>query len=187
MEETSKMSTLEFLSWSVLVAGLMFYADVWWTQENQSKQQHVVAKHAVTKQISHTKEDKAILCGAWDKCMKLAEVIVYEARSEPVEGKRLVAQVVLNRIEHPRWPDTLEEVVHQPSQFSYVQDMHKQRTPRKEDWTNAKVVAYNVLHGLVEDKSDGAVFYHQKSIKPFWAKHVQLTAQVENHVFYKLK
>lgn len=180
--EKGQMSSVEFWSWSVLVAGLMFYADVWWTQANQPNQQHEVSK-----QITHTKEDKVILCSGWDKCMKLAEVIVYEARSEPVEGKRLVAQVVLNRIEHPRWPDTLEEVVHQPSQFSYVQDMHKQRTPTKEDWTNAKVVAYNVLHGLVEDKSDGAVFYHQKSIKPFWAKHMQLTAQIENHVFYKLK
>ena len=70
MEETGKMSTLEFLSWSVLVAGLMFYADVWWKQEHQQ------STNTPSVEYKQTDNDKVVLCKAWEDCKTLAEAIV---------------------------------------------------------------------------------------------------------------
>ena len=47
----------------------------------------------------------------------LALVTMAEAEGEPVEGKRLVIDTVLNRVDSPRWPNTIREVIYQPSQF----------------------------------------------------------------------
>ena len=48
----------------------------------------------------------------------LANVIYYEARGCPDRHQQLVAQVVLNRVADPRFPDTVAEVVAQPGQYS---------------------------------------------------------------------
>ena len=47
----------------------------------------------------------------------LALVTMAEAEGEPVEGKRLVIDTVLNRVDSPRWPNTITEVIYQPNQF----------------------------------------------------------------------
>lgn len=47
----------------------------------------------------------------------LALVTMAEAEGEPVEGKRLVIDTVLNRVDSPRWPNTISEVIYQPNQF----------------------------------------------------------------------
>ena len=43
----------------------------------------------------------------------LAQAIYYEARSESEDGQRAVAQVVLNRVRHPAWPNSVCGVVYQ--------------------------------------------------------------------------
>lgn len=48
----------------------------------------------------------------------IALVTMAEAEGESEEGKRLVIDTVLNRVDHERFPDTIEEVIYQPSQFS---------------------------------------------------------------------
>lgn len=47
----------------------------------------------------------------------LALVTMAEAEGEPAEGKRLVIDTVLNRVDSPRWPNTIREVIYQPNQF----------------------------------------------------------------------
>lgn len=47
----------------------------------------------------------------------LALVTMAEAEGEPTEGKRLVIDTVLNRVDSPRWPNTIREVIYQPNQF----------------------------------------------------------------------
>lgn len=48
----------------------------------------------------------------------LANVVYYEARGCPSRHRQLVAQVVLNRVADPRFPNTVKEVVEQPGQYS---------------------------------------------------------------------
>lgn len=180
MKPQQGMSGLEAVCWSVLVGGLLFFLDVWLTS--------LYKENAPVKQVpvvEHTPREKAILCTGYPTCMKLSEAIVWESRSEPVEGRRLVAQVILNRVHHKNWPNTVEEVIHQPKQFSYLMDMHLQRTPTKEDWQNARTTAWNVLHGLVPDESQGATHYTEKTIQRSWMKNLELVGVVGRHKFMK--
>src|SRR5690606_15369682 len=105
MKPQQGMSGLEAVCWSVLVGGLLFFLDVWITslyEENAHVKQIPV--------VEHTPREKAILCTGYPTCMKLSEAIVWEARSEPVEGRRLVAQVILNRVNHKSWPNTVLKI-----------------------------------------------------------------------------
>jgi spore germination cell wall hydrolase CwlJ-like protein len=171
------MKTLEYISFCFALAGIAFIFTIW-------KPTGVTTQPATPTQMKPlTKSEKQILCNAWEDCKLLAELIVYEARSEPLEGKRLVAKTVLNRVEHKSWPDTIKGVIYEPKQFSYIEDMHKQRTPTDGDWLEASSVAFDVLHGIIDVEST-ATFYHERSIKPFWADHKEMVAYVGNHKFY---
>jgi len=174
--QNGNMSSLEFWSWAILIAGLMMMLDVYLTERKTTVRQ-------IPEMKPLTKQEKQILCNAWEDCKLLTELIVYEARSEPLEGKRLVAKTVLNRVEHKSWPDTIKEVIYEPKQFSYIEDMHKQRTPTEQDWLDASSVAFNLLHGYVEVEGD-MTFYHEHSIRPYWAKHKEMVVRVNNHIFY---
>ena len=52
----------------------------------------------------------------------LARLISAEARGEPYEGQVAVGAVVLNRTQHPSFPNTIAEVIYQPGAFSCLDD-----------------------------------------------------------------
>ena len=52
----------------------------------------------------------------------LARLISAEARGEPYEGQVAVGAVVLNRVEHPSFPNSVAEVIYQPGAFSCLDD-----------------------------------------------------------------
>ena len=52
----------------------------------------------------------------------IAQVTMAEAEGEPEEGKRLVIDTILNRVDGKYWPNTVTEVIYQPSQFSCMWD-----------------------------------------------------------------
>ena len=52
--------------------------------------------------------------------MRMAAIMYCEARGEPYEGILAVGTVVMNRVEDPRFPNTIEEVIMSPKQFSPV-------------------------------------------------------------------
>lgn len=52
----------------------------------------------------------------------IALVTMGEAEGETELGKRLVIDTILNRIDHPAFPDTVYDVVYQPNQFSVMWD-----------------------------------------------------------------
>lgn len=136
--------------------------------------------------VDMTNQEKIDACKASKGCSKLAEVVVWEARGESREGQRAVASVVLNRVESNRWPDTIEEVVNQRRQFSYLQDMHKQKKPTAQDWQNAYVVAYNVKKGIVPRVTNADHYLAKKSLTrlPRWANVYTEVASIGNHTFY---
>jgi spore germination cell wall hydrolase CwlJ-like protein len=172
------MKTFEYISTCFALASIAFIFTIW-------KPTGVTPQPATPAQMKPlTKSEKQILCNAWEDCKLLAELIVYEARSEPLEGKRLVAKTVLNRVEHKSWPDTIKGVIYEPKQFSYIEDMHKQRTPTDGDWLEASSVAFDVLHGIISVDGD-TTFYHAYNTKPYWAAHKQIYKVVGSHVFYR--
>jgi spore germination cell wall hydrolase CwlJ-like protein len=50
----------------------------------------------------------------------IAVAVYFEARGESMLGQRAVAEVILNRVADPRWPETACEVIKQKNQFSFV-------------------------------------------------------------------
>ena len=84
----------------------------------------------------------------------LARIISAEARGEPYLGQVAVGAVVLNRIEHPSFPDTLSGVVYQKGAFSCLYD--------GQFWENIEDSAYkaapDAINGL--DPSGGAIYYY---------------------------
>lgn len=58
----------------------------------------------------------------YDELELLAQLVEAEAGNQPFEGKCLVADVILNRVESDEFPDTISEVIFQEGQFSVVKN-----------------------------------------------------------------
>ena len=122
-------------------------------------------------------------------CLTLA--IYYEAASEPDAGQRAVAQVVLNRVAHPTYPDTVCGVVFQGSerrtgcQFSFTCDGALARKPAKMWWDRAAGVARAALAGAVYAPVGLATHYHTVQIHPYWADSLDTVGTIGAHRFYR--
>jgi N-acetylmuramoyl-L-alanine amidase len=53
----------------------------------------------------------------WDSLELVALTVEAEAGNQDLHGKRLVVDVILNRVDSPEFPDTIEEVITQLRQF----------------------------------------------------------------------
>ena len=126
-------------------------------------------------------------CKQSKECSKLAEALVYEARSETRKGQIAVASVILNRVDHKKFPDTIQGVITQPHQFSYVGFEHLQQQPSAADWDRALVVAYDVKNGVVERVSDALFYLNPKAVKriPRWAREYEHVVTIDSHAFYR--
>lgn len=120
-------------------------------------------------------------------CATLAEAAYYEARNQDDVGVVAVMRVILNRVEHKRWPSTIKEVVYNNCQFSYVCDGSLKRASYEGDqWNRMYSVAYKVLiGGKGRQKFSGITHYHTTAVNPHWAKHYETVALLGDHIFYK--
>lgn len=83
----------------------------------------------------------------------LARVIGAEARGESYTGQVAVGAVILNRVQHSSFPDTIAGVVYQPGAFSCLNDSNWNVAPNE----TAKKAARDAINGW--DPSGGAVYY----------------------------
>jgi spore germination cell wall hydrolase CwlJ-like protein len=124
-------------------------------------------------------------------CLSLA--VYYEASSEAMDGQYAVAQVVLNRVRHPAWPNTVCGVVFQGAerrtgcQFSFTCDGALNRRPTGKAWQTAQAVSSAVLSGFVMPKVGHATHYHTDWVAPYWAPSLQKLVQIGTHIFYTWK
>ncbi|WP_232475951.1 cell wall hydrolase [Flavisphingomonas formosensis] len=127
--------------------------------------------------------DRALHC--------LAEAVYYEARSEPIEGQRAVAQVVLNRVRDRAFPHSVCGVVYQGSQratgcqFSFTCDGSRTYAPIGIAWRRALAVAQAALDGSVYEPVGSATFYHTTAVSPWWAPSLTRIVTVGAHIFYR--
>ena len=120
----------------------------------------------------------------------LTTAIYYEAASEPDAGQRAVAQVVLNRVAHPLWPNSVCGVVYQGSerpgcQFSFACDGSMARTPVRMWWDRARRVATRALAGDVYAPVGLATYYHTGAVNPVWAARQTFIGAIGAHLFYR--
>ncbi len=123
------------------------------------------------------------------KC--LTQAVYYEAAVEPLQGRRAVAQVVLNRMRHPAYPKSVCGVVYQGAerrtgcQFSFTCDGALLRAPSTGPWREADQIARAALSGFVEPSVGTATFYHADYVLPKWAYELGKITQIGRHLFYR--
>lgn len=122
----------------------------------------------------------------------LATAIYFEARGEPLSGQVAVAQVVLNRVHNPRYPDSICGVVYQnhhrrnACQFSFACDGMAEATSEEKAWERAKKVSDEVVAGQAKVWNvTTATHYHATYVDPYWAPSMQRLIRIGAHVFYK--
>jgi spore germination cell wall hydrolase CwlJ-like protein len=125
------------------------------------------------------------------KC--LTDAIYYEAANEPDAGQRAVAQVIINRMRHPTYPNSICGVIYQGSeratgcQFSYSCDGSMARTPARPSWLRAQRVAMDALSGSVYAPVGMATHYHATYVYPYWAPSLNFIGTIGAHRFYSWK
>lgn len=128
----------------------------------------------------------------------LAQNIYHESANESDLGKIAVAMVVLNRVSSPDFPNTICEVVHQPSrdsgnrrgcQFSWTCDGKPDAIRSQEKYQSIVALSRDILRSqdTIVDIVDGALYYHAVYVKPSWAKYFKRVTRIDTHIFYKNK
>ena len=115
----------------------------------------------------------------------LARNVYFEARGEPEAGQYAVAEVTMNRRAHPRYPNTVCEVVHQKSAFSWTDFSLILEAPRGDEWERAQRIAEAVYYGKRLPTLNGALFYHATYVSPDWSHERQRVTRIGRHVFYR--
>ncbi len=146
--------------------------------------------------LSTQKRSKAVDC--------LAKAIYYEARSEKLIGRAAVAQVILNRVESRKYPNSVCAVVfqnahkHNRCQFSFACDGATDQPPNTQVWRNSIQLAAIVLVGTKSDHDMAypspleslapalkrATHYHTTYVAPSWGKRLRFAGRIGGHIFY---
>ena len=117
--------------------------------------------------------------GSYDGDVQLlARIISAEARGEPYQGQVAVGAVVLNRVRHPSFPDTLAGVIYQTDAFTAVSDGQFDEPIAESAWRAAQ----DALGG--SDPSGGALYYfNPATATSAWIWSRPLIVTIGNHRF----
>ncbi len=122
----------------------------------------------------------------------LAQAIYFEARNEPVRGQIAVAQVVLNRVFSPYYPETVCGVVfqnahrHLSCQFTFACDGIPERVTERGPWSRAQKIAKQALDAQVwlTDVAK-STHYHATYVRPNWIREMKVMVKHGQHIFYR--
>jgi spore germination cell wall hydrolase CwlJ-like protein len=125
-----------------------------------------------------------------EKC--LANAVYFEARGEPVRGQIAVAQVVMNRVFSPFYPDEVCGVVYQNAnrhlacQFTFACDGVPDVVTEPDAWLRAKRIARDMLDGkLWMPEVAKATHYHAYWVHPGWVAEMKKISHIGVHTFYR--
>ncbi len=126
-----------------------------------------------------------------DQWACLAKALYFEARGESVKGQFAVAEVILNRVDSGKYPNSVCAVVGQGAnrrngcQFSYMCDGRADNIREKAAYANVAKIARLMLDGAPRALTAGATHFHTTNIRPRWAKRFPNTAKIGSHLFYR--
>lgn len=108
----------------------------------------------------------------------LAKCVYAEARGESYVGKVAVASVILNRVEHPDFPNTIAGVIYQPWAFTAVYDGQIKLEPDNDCYSAAQ----DALNGW--DPTYGSIYYYNpRTATSQWIFSRETVVTIGNHVF----
>lgn len=122
----------------------------------------------------------AIAAGNASDTQLLARAVNGEARGEPYEGQVAVAAVILNRVKHSSFPNTISGVIYQPGAFTAVSD-GQINVPIAENSTVYKACR-DAMNGW--DPTSGAIYYfNPDTATNSWIWSRPLIVQIGKHRF----
>ena len=113
--------------------------------------------------------------------------------AKPTGGKQwaCLAEVILNRVDSPKFPNSICKVVRQGTgrkhacQFSYNCDGKLEYIANGEAYDQAKRVARVSMDRKTRPLTKGATYYHATFVSPSWARSFQHVTTIGVHKFYK--
>ena len=143
----------------------------------------------------------------------LAMNIYHEARADHIAGQYAVADVVLNRVQDTRYPNTICEVVKQGQireswktkqypdlddskriynpvrhkcQFSWWCDGRSDSTHDLDSWMKAQEIAQRLVYlGKYRGITEGSTHYHATYVSPRWISDLDQVGRIGQHIFYR--
>lgn len=109
----------------------------------------------------------------------LSRIIFCESGNQPLDGKIAVGNVVMNRVNHPRFPDTIKDVIFQKNQFTPARSGSIYRDPNSQSVIAAKLV----LDGA--EVMPDALFFNAAGVRSYAARNKTYVTTIGNHAFYK--
>ncbi|NDB28194.1 cell wall hydrolase [archaeon] len=132
-------------------------------------------------------DEKSIEC--------LALNIYFETHASSLADAMAVSDVVLNRVNHSKYPNTICGVVHdgyevgkRTCQFSWYCDGKSDVPSNSDSWEKSRKYARDFyIHGEYIGITEGATHYHATYVKPYWAPTLDRITQIGSHIFYRIK
>ncbi len=126
--------------------------------------------------------DDAITC--------LSRTIYWEAKNVGVASMEAIASVVMNRLGHKGFPNTVCGVVKQgheqgACQFSWWCDGRSDDAEEDKHYAVAKEIARKALNRQLTDRTGGAMYFRQRKATPGWSAEYIKTVEIGEHIFYK--
>ena len=122
----------------------------------------------------------------------LSEALYFEARGESVKGIFAVGEVILNRVAHSDFPDSVCGVIYQGTgklyqcQFTYSCDGKKEVISEPLAYEKVGKIARLMLEGEApRELTFGATHYHTRDVAPRWSRVYPRTATIGHHHFYR--
>lgn len=146
---------------------------------------HHLKKHAKNthQKVVHEKENVS----PNSEVDMLALAIHNEARGEPRSGKYAVANVILNRVKHKSFPNTVRKVVTQRGQFQWYHNhnLRSRTAPTEEARAIARDIYQKHVSGRRVDNTSGSIFFSSNGVRP--APRAIKSVRVGHHQFYRIK
>jgi N-acetylmuramoyl-L-alanine amidase len=123
------------------------------------------------------KKDNSLTISNKDKNL-LARLVHAEAKGEPYDGKVAVATVVLNRVEHKQFPDTIKDVIYEKNAFEPVMNGSIDEPADKE--------AYKAVQEALTDQGNDdelLYFYNPETATSDWILTRDVVKTIGNHAF----
>ncbi len=164
-------------------------------------------------QIAIAKEADLLSTEMFEQELCMAKNIYHEARSDNVAGMYAVADVVLNRVQDSRYPNTVCDVVYQGPvreswktkndpdlpddqriyypkrhmcQFSWYCDGKSDDVHDETAWALSQEIAYKIMNDRKHRGiTEGSTHYHATYVNPKWSKELTTVGRIGSHIFYR--
>lgn len=158
--------------------------------EHKAAEQQPAPKSEILTKVEAKSVDPAGENPVDDALTCLSRTIYWEAKGATDADMAAVANVVLNRVGHEGFADTICGVVKDGSQkracqFSWWCDGRPDQVQEDAQYSMATEIARRALNQQLPDSTHGAMYFHDRRVRPAWAGEYVRTAQTGKFMFYK--